>query len=434
MKYSNQKTTSRSPSRFSRRRFLQGAATTGFVAPYILRHHTAFAQGNEKPSNRIVMGCIGIGRQGGGHLGALVSRKDVQIVGLCDVDTKHLADAKERVEKAGGKGVFTTGDFRELAARGDIDAVMVGTPDHWHVLASLECVRSGKDVYVEKPLTLTIAEGRVLSDEVARYGRILQVGSQQRSSFQYRRACELVRNGRLGKIKTVRLGLPSGRAMNAIAAQPIPPELNYDMWLGQAPYEPYFEGRVHYFFRFIFDYSGGQTTNFGAHDLDIVQWGLNHDDSGPIEVEGKAEFPADGPYNTPMKVDLRAKYADGVEVIVGSGGSTVRFEGENGWIGVNRGGWQTEPANLKSSVIGPNEIHLYESRDHWGNFLDCVRTRQQPICTAEIGHRTATFCHLANIAMRLERKVQWNPKIEQVVGDDEAARLTARAMRAPWSL
>ncbi len=418
----------------SRRRFLQGAAASSVLWPTILRHHTAFAQGNEKPSNRIVMGCIGIGRQGGGHLGALVSRKDVQVVGLCDVDSKHLAEAKERVGKAGGPGVFSTGDFRELAARPDIDAVMVGTPDHWHVLASLACIRNGKDVYVEKPLTLTIAEGRILSDDVARYSRILQVGSQQRSSFQYRRACELVRNGRLGKIKTVRLGLPAGRAMNPIAPQPIPPELNYDMWLGQAPYEPYFADRVHYNFRWIFDYSGGQTTNFGAHDLDIVQWGLNHDDSGPVEVQGKGEFPVDGPYNTPLKVDVHAKYADGVEVFVGSGPSTVRFEGENGWIGVNRGGWQTEPANLKTSAIKPNEIHLYESRDHWDNFLDCVRTRQQPICTAEIGHRTATFCHLANIAMRLERKVQWNPQTEQIIGDDEAARLTARAMRAPWSL
>lgn len=421
--------------RSSRRRFLQGAAASGVLWPTILRHHTALAQGNEKPSNRVVMGCIGIGRQGGGHLGALSSRKDVQLVGLCDVDSKHLADARARVEKAyGTTGLYTTGDFRELAARPDIDAVMVGTPDHWHVLASLACVRNGKDVYVEKPLTLTIAEGRVLSDEVARYGRILQVGSQQRSSFQYRRTCELVRNGRLGKIKTVRLGLPSGRAMNPIAAQPVPPELNYDMWLGQAPYEPYFADRVHYNFRWILDYSGGQTTNFGAHDLDIVQWGLNHDDSGPVEVEGKGDFPADGPYNTPLKVNFRAKYADGVEVIVDSGPSTVRFEGENGWIGVNRSGWQTEPASLKSSALLPNEIHLYESRDHWGNFLECVRTRQQPICTAEIGHRTATFCHLANIAMRLERKVQWNPQTEQIVGDDEAARLTARAMRAPWTL
>ena len=424
-----------SKQRLSRRRFLQGTAASSVLWPTILRHHTAFAQGNQKPSNRIAIGCIGIGRQGGLHLNSLVTRQDVQVVGLCDVDSKHLAEAKERVEKAyEAKGVYTTGDFRELAARADIDAVMVATPDHWHVLASLACIRNGKDVYVEKPLSLTIAEGRVLSDETARYGRVLQVGSQQRSSSQFRRACELVRNGRIGKIKTVRVNLPLGRAMNPVAAQPVPPELDYDMWLGPAPYEPYFPERVHYHFRWILDYSGGQTTNFGAHDLDIVQWGLGRDDSGPVEVEGRGEFPEDGPYTTPVKVNFRAKYEDGVEVLVETGTSGVRFEGEGGWIFVNRQGWQTEPASLKTSAPGSEELRLYESRDHWGNFLDCVRTRQQPICPAEIGHRSATFCHLANIAMLLNRKVQWNPQTEQVIGDDEAARMTTRAMRAPWTL
>ena len=420
---------------FSRRRFLQGAAASSVLWPTILRHHTAFAQGNQKPSNRIAIGCIGIGRQGGLHLNSLVTRKDVQVVGLCDVDSKHLAAAKERVEKAyEAEGVYTTGDFRELASRPDIDAVMVATPDHWHVLASLACIRNGKDVYVEKPLSLTIAEGRILSDETGRYGRVLQVGSQQRSSSQFRRACELVRNGRIGKIKTVRVNLPLGRAMNPARPQPVPPELDYDMWLGPAPYEPYFPERVHYHFRWNLDYSGGQTTNFGAHDLDIVQWGLGRDNSGPVEVEGRGEFPEDGPYNTPVKVNFRARYDDGVEVLVETGTSGVRFEGESGWIFVNRQGWQTEPATLKTSPPGPDELRLYESRDHWGNFLDCVRTRQQPICPAEVGHRSATFCHLANIAMLLNRKVQWNPQSEQVIGDDEAARMTAKAMRAPWTL
>lgn len=424
-----------SQSRFSRRRFLRGVGAFAAGAPYILRYHTAFAQGDAKPSNRIAIACIGIGGQGGGLLGSLITRKDVQVVGVCDVDSKHRLAARARIEKAyNANGVYETGDFREIVARSDVDAVMIATPDHWHVLNALAAVRAGKDVYVEKPLTLTIAEGRVLSDEVRRYGRVLQVGSQQRSSSQFRRACELVRNGRIGKIKTVQVGLPSGRAMAPVPVQQVPPELDYNMWLGPAPFEPYFPERVHYNFRWILDYSGGQVTNFGAHDLDIVQWGLGRDDSGPVEVEGRGEFPADGPYTTPVRVKFQAMYEDGVQVLVETGTSGVRFEGEKGWVYVNRGGWQTEPENLKTSVLTPGEVHLYETRGHWENFLSCVRTRQQPICTAEIGHRTATFCHLANISMRLERKVRWNPQTEQIVGDPEAAHLSARALRAPWTL
>lgn len=421
----------------TRRQLLKSAAFLA-AGPYLLHSSRAQAQGTAAPSNRINIGCIGIGRQGGGHLGALLGRKDVQVVGLCDVDALHRKEARERVEKAyNTKNVYETGDFRELIARPDVDAVMVATPDHWHVLACLHAIRNGKDVYVEKPLTLTIAEGRVLADETRRYGRILQVGSQQRSSEKFRRACEIARNARIGAVKTVRVGLPIGREFPEKpfgGVKPVPPELDYDMWLGQAPYEPYFPERVHYHFRWNLDYSGGQVTNFGAHDLDITQWGLGMDDSGPVEVEGKGEFPVDSPYSTPVKVNFRGKYANGVEVFVETGPSGVRFEGTDGWVYVNRGVLQASDKNLLTAPLGPDDIHLYESRDHWSNFLDCVRTRQQPICTAEIGHRTATFCHLSNIAMRLARTVRWDPKKEQVIGDEEAARMTARAMRAPWTL
>ena len=426
----------------TRRQLLKGAAACAVAGPYLITSSRALAQGAAAPSNRINIGCIGIGKQGGGHLGGLIGRKDVQLVAVCDVDSKHRAEARERIEKgyadaikAGTfKGVKEYGDLRELLARPDVDAVMVATPDHWHVLASLLAIRSGKDVYVEKPLTLTIAEGRVLSDEVRRYGRILQVGSQQRSGEKFRRACEIARNRRIGEIKTVRVGLPLGRAMPPVTAKAVPPELDYEMWLGPAPYELYCPERVHYNFRWNLDYSGGQTTNFGAHDLDITQWGLGMDDSGPVEVEGKGEFPVDGPYNTPVKEKFQAKYANGVQVFVETGASGVRFEGTEGWVYVNRGVLQASNKSLLTAPLGPGDVRLYESRDHWGNFLDCVRTRQQPICTAEIGHRTATFCHLANIAMRLDRKVRWDPAREQVIGDDEAARLTDRARRAPWTV
>jgi len=393
----------------------------------------ASAQERPAPSKRIAMGCIGIRNMGGGHLSSLIGNPEVQVVALCDVDAKILADGKKKVE-AKYSGVATTNDFRELLARPDIDAVMIATPDHWHVPMSLAAARAGKDIYCEKPLTLTIAEGRELSDTVRRLGRVFQTGSQQRSTRNFRYACELVRNGRIGQLHTIEVGLPNGKATNVVGAEPVPPGFDYDMWLGPAPEAPFHSERCHYNFRFNLDYSGGQITNFGAHDLDIAQWAMNMDGSGPVEVEGIGVFPDDGIWNTAVSCRFEAKYANGVKLTCATGRSGVKFIGSEGWVYVNRGEIAAQPASLTTSFIGPDEVHLYESRSHWGNFFDCIKTRAEPVASAEIGHRTATFCHLANIALLLGRPIKWNPEREEFIDDAEANRMRSRAMRAPWHL
>ncbi|HEX2973807.1 MAG TPA: Gfo/Idh/MocA family oxidoreductase [Tepidisphaeraceae bacterium] len=428
----------------SRRGFIRGMAACGLSAPMIMTSRTLGAAGRGA-NDRINMGCIGIRNQGGGHLKALSGNKDVRVVAVCDVDAKIREAGKAVVEKsyasqmASGayKGCAAYNDFRELIARKDIDAVMIATPDHWHAIIAVEAMRAGKDVYCEKPLTLTIGEGRVISDVARRYGRIFQTGSQQRSSYRFRYACELVRNGRIGQVKRIEVGLPPNNAQNTgiHPPMPVPAELDYEMWLGPAPWEPYTEGRVHYFFRFILDYSGGQVTNFGAHDLDIAQWALGMDHSGPVEVDGsRGEFPTEGLYNAATKVDFECTYANGVKVSCKTSGSGVRFVGTEGWLYVNRGTLQASQPSLLTSVIGPSEVHLYNSRDHWDNFLECMRTRQQPICNAEVGHRSATVCHLGNIAMQLKRTVKWDPAKERFVNDVEADRMIDRAKRSPWQL
>jgi predicted dehydrogenase len=421
-----------SSSRVSRRRFLAGTGAA-LATPYLMR--SSRAQDKPAPSNRIAMGLIGFRNMGAGHLQTLIGNPEVQVVAVCDVDAKIRSDGKAKVDaKYGNKDCAAYNDFRELIARPDIDAVMIATPDHWHVPMSLAAVRAGKDVYCEKPLTLFIEEGRVLSDTVRQYGRVFQTGSQQRSTRNFRFAAELVRNGRIGQLQSIEVGIPKGRAGEIVREQPVPAGFDYDMWLGPAPEAPFHEARCHYNFRWILDYSGGQVTNFGAHDLDIAQWALDMDNSGPVEVEGTGDFPDDGLYNTAVTCHFEAKYANGVKLTCQTGNSGIKFIGTEGWIYVNRGELRAEPSSLLSTVWGPNDIRLYESRSHWGNFLDCVRTRRDPVANVEIGHRTATFCHLANIAMLLGRRVQWNPEREEFVNDAEANRLKTRALRAPWHL
>ena len=432
---------------------MKGIAALGLASPMLVhgsasganRRTSAGANRRTSANDRIRMGCIGIKNQGGGHLKSLSGNGDIQVVAVCDVDAKIRVAGKDVVERSYAdamqsgsyKGCGAYNDYRELLARPDIDAVMIATPDHWHAVIAVAAMKAGKDVYCEKPLTLTIAEGRVIAETAARYGRVFQTGSQQRSDSRFRTACELVRNGRIGNLQTIRVGLPANNAKNTgiHPPMPVPPELDYNMWLGPAPYAPYTEGRVHYFFRFIFDYSGGQVTNFGAHDLDIAQWGMGMDNSGPVEIDGsRAEFPSEGLYDVATKVDFECTYANGVKLYCKTGGSGVRFEGSEGWVYVTRRTLQASPVSILSSVLGPNETRLYNSRSHWGNFFECMRTRQPTICTAEVGHRSASVCHLGNIAMRLGRTVKWNPTRERFVNDEEADRLIARAMRSPWSV
>jgi predicted dehydrogenase len=424
----------------SRRQFLKKAAgvTAGAVAfPYIVPSSALGRAGGMAPSNRIVMGVIGTGLQGTSNIRGFLGIDEVQVVAVCDVDKAYRDQAKQIADQAyGNNDCAAYNDFREITRRGDIDAVVISTPDHWHVLPAIDAAEHGQDLYVEKPLTLTIKEGRVLSDVVRRYGRVLQTGSQQRSDRNFRFVCELVRNGRLGRLQTVRVSIPGNNRTTGPTwtPQPVPEGFDYDFWLGPAPWQPYHEQRCHYQFRFILDYSGGQVTNWGAHYLDIAQWGLGMDDSGPVEITGHGEFPTSGLFTTATKVDFRCTYADGVELTCMTGGQGVRFEGTDGWVFVNREIIEAGPASLVQERIGPDEIHLYESRDHKQNFLDCIRTRRKPVAAVEIGHRSATLCHLGNIAMLRDCTLKWDPEREEFTGDDAANRMRNRAMRLPWTL
>jgi predicted dehydrogenase len=440
----------------TRRDFLRSSAVAGaaFISPFFV---PSSVFGANAPSNRIAIGCIGVGGMGMNDLKALISKPQTQVLAVCDVEAgskdyggyykgrdlgrepaKRYTE-KYYAEKAPSgtyKGCAAYIDFRELLARGDIDAVTVVTPDQWHVPMSVAAARAGKDIYCEKPLTLTIKGGRVLADTVKRYGRILQTGSMQRSAQEFRFACELVRNGRIGKLHTIEVGIPGNNVKNPLnwKPEPIPDGLDYDMWLGPAPDAPYTKMRCHYTFRFILDYSGGQMTNWGAHYLDIAQWGNNTDDTGPVEIDGKGEFPSEGLFNTATKADITYTYANGVKLHLKTGGGHTRFIGTDGWIMVSRGKIKAGPESILKSKIRPNEIHLYKSGNHIQNFLDCIKTRKDPICTAEIGHRSASLCHLGNISMLLGRKIKWDPKKEQFKNDPEADSMVSRNMRVPWRL
>jgi len=385
----------------------------------------------------IALGFIGVANMGTLNIKEFFKQSDARVVAVCDVDEGHLAKAKALVDEHNGdEACLTFHDFRELNACPAVDAVVITTPDHWHALMAIDAMEQGKDVYCEKPLTLTIAEGRAICDAVARTGRILQTGSQQRSMPEFRRACELVRNGALGDLQVVETEIPPNNKFcePTWEPMPVPPGFDYDFWLGPAPAAAYHEQRCHYQFRFVRDYSGGQVTNFGAHHLDIAQWALGMDDSGPVQVRGKGEFPASGLFTTATKVDFTLTYANGVEVRCITGDSKVTFVGTKGKIMVGRGKLEAEPAALLDTEVPADGVHLYESNDHHGNFLACIRNRQQPVCPAEVGHRSATCCHLANIALLLGRELRWDPATERFLGDDEANAMLSRPYRAPWVL
>ncbi|HUU92812.1 MAG TPA: Gfo/Idh/MocA family oxidoreductase [Phycisphaerae bacterium] len=429
--------------RLTRRGFLRAAAAA-VAAPSVV---PCSVLGADAPSNQITMGCIGVGRQGSGNMQGFLDR--VRVVAVCDVDAGRAQAAKQTVERRYAerlgngvyKGCLAYGDFRDLLARRDIDTCLICTPDHWHTLPAVAAAQAGKDMYIEKPLTLTVPEGRVLSDAVRRYGRVLQVGSQQRSDTRFRTACELVRNGRIGKLHTVTVILATDPGCGPEPTMPVPDGLDYDFWLGPAPLAAYTEKRVHPQRGYgrpgwlrITDYSGGMMTGWGAHHNDIAHWGMGTEYTGPVEIEGTAEYPKDGLWDVHGKFHVEARYASGVRLVMHDGSDGVRFEGSDGWVFVKRGRLETEPKSILSETVGPEETRLYRSNDHKGNFLDCVRTRAEPVANVEIGHRSATVCHLANIAMRLRRKLAWDPDRESFVDDAEADRIMVRTMRSPWTL
>ncbi len=429
--------------RISRRDFIRktGAASLGAAAfPYIIPSRALGADGAVAPSNRIVMGAIGTGGQGTGNMRAFLGNNDVQMVAVCDVDRGHRDQAKKIVDQKYGNGDCSSySDFRELLARKDIDAICNGTPDFWHGLISIAAAKAGKDMYCEKPLVNTIAEGRAVCDAVKRYGRVLQTGSHERSRPNARYACELVRNGRIGKLHTIHVNLPwDNRDLSALpVAMPVPDGFDYDMWLGPTPWYPYTEKRCHFWFRYILEYSGGEVTDRGAHVIDIGQLGNNTDNTGPIEVEGKGDFLRAGLFDVAVKYHFEFLYANGVRMICTTNEPRgLKFEGTDGWVFVHIHGGDLEassPALLKE-VIGPNEVNLGRSSSHHLNFLNAVKTRGKTFAHEEIGHRTATLCHLANIAMLTGRKLKWDPVAERITNDEEAQRMTYRPMRGEWRL
>ena len=452
----------------SRRQFIAGAGK-GLAASSVIAGFPAIVPasvfGATAPGNRINVGAIGTGRISRVHdLPGIWRHDTAQIVAVCDLDGKRLQEAKalvnEQYAKRTGKpydGVTTYSDYRELLANKDIDAVVISTPDHWHTLIAIDAVQAGKDVYLQKPASLTIAEGRVLSNAVHRSGRIFQIGSQQRSSPQFRYAAELVRNGRIGKLQTVEVGLPGDPAGDEEPIMPVPKHFNYDMWLGSTPVVPYTEKRVHPQAGYdrpgwlrCEQFGAGMITGWGAHHIDSAHWAMDTEYTGPIEVSGSAEFPTKGLWDVHGPFRTEAVYADGVRMIVtGEFPNGIKFIGSEGWIFVSRGNESvtaSDPgARLKdpralaasdpkiiTSVIGPDEIHLYESTNHHRNWLECVRSRRQPIAPVEVAHRSCSACLIHHIAMKLKRKLHWDPAGERFRNDDEANVMLSRPQRPPY--
>lgn len=425
----------------SRRNFVRSSAQVVgglLAAPWIVPAKVLGRDGGVTPSETIQVGFIGTGSHGiHWNLRAYLEQPDARVIAVCDVDRRHMAEAKQMIDqKYGNTDCTMTQDFREILARPDIDAVMISTPDHWHVLMSVMAIKAGKDVQCEKP-TLTIDEGKILVKTVRQYGKIFQTSTEDRSLDMYHRMAELVRNGRIGKLERIEVILPQqpGRSGDP-TPQPVPLELDWNLWLGPAPEAPYTPDGVEFNFRWIWDYSGGIICDWGAHLFDTAQWGNDTERTGPVEVEGTGTFWEGGLYNTVKDYDVTYRYANGVVMTCVPGEPSIKFIGSDGWVGNRgwRGRLEASSAEILNSPIGPHEIHLYtnpagEHRD----FLDCVRSRKDPYFPVDIGHRVSTVCHLANIAIKLGRKLRWDPEQECFPGDDQANRMLARPLRSPWS-
>lgn len=421
----------------TRRQFLKRAAAIGSVvaAPYVITTNALGADDGIPAGERITIGFIGLGGHGiGRNLKMYLGQADAVPVAICDVDRRQIEAAMKVVRGKFGPNFTcqTTADWREVIARDDVDAVMISTPDHWHVPMSLAAIRAGKDVQCEKP-TLTIAEGRELADTVKRYGAVFQTSTEDRSVEIYHRMAELVRNGRIGKLQKVYVTLPAAPSSPGDATpKPIPHGLDWEMWLGPAPRKPYREGLHKFSWRYHSDYAGGILPDWGAHQLDTVQLAADTERTGPISVEGTGKRHANGLYDTFYEYSLTYHYANGVELHVDSGGTGLRFEGSHGWVGNDswRSPLKASSDEILNSVIGPNELSLYTclAGEH-RNFLDCVKSRRDPYFPAEVGHRCFTVSHLGVIALELGRKLRWNPDREEFIDDATANRMRSRASR-----
>jgi predicted dehydrogenase len=451
--------------KISRRSFVKtaagAAAAVGF--PTIV---PASVLGQMAPSKRINVGAIGVGRISRVHdLPGIWQYDDARIMAVCDLDANRVEEGKALINdvyaKKAGKpydGVTGYHNYHELLANKDIDAVVISTPDHQHAITACAAVKAGKDVYLQKPASLTIAEGRYLSNTVQASGRILEIGSQQRSTVQFRYAAELVRNGRIGELQHVEIGLPGDPSGHDAPPMPVPKNLNYDAWLGSTPEVYYTEMRVHPQSGFdrpgwlrCEQFGAGMITGWGAHHVDSAHWGMNTEYTGPVEIWGTAEFPTHGLWNVHGKFLTHAIYANGVTMdISGDFPNGIKFYGAKGWIFVSRGNepvTASDPAaklkdatalaasdeRIIQSEIGPDEIHLYVSKEQHRNWLDCIRSRQQPISPVEMGHRACSTCLLHHIAMKAKRRLHWDPQKERFMGDAAANALLSRLQRAPYT-
>jgi predicted dehydrogenase len=447
----------------SRRSFLKKTSLLAF--PAIIPASARGADGTVAPSNRITMASIGTGWQGTGNMNNFMGVQGVQMLAACDLDKKHLASATDLINKRNGNSdAKGYADFREVLARKDIDAVMIATPDHWHALVAIEAAKQGKDIFGEKPLARTIREQQAIVKAVTDAKRVWQTGSWQRSNDNFRVGAEIVRNGLIGKLKEVQVGLPSGHADFANTkgknqVTPPPADLDWEMWIGPSQMQDYIEGRVHKNWRWNYNTGGGQLLDWIGHHCDIAHWGMDCDDGGgPVEIEGKGEFPpSDAMWNTATKYRAEATYHNGVKMIIAGGHDDIRggtrWIGENGWVQVDRGHFDCSNPDWKKVIQQRNKDKIVEKivhkelpdelrkvqlmkspTGHFGNFIDCVRSRARTLTPVATAHRSAIPGHLALISMMTGRKIKWDPAKEEITGDEEAAKLMGREYRGPWKL
>jgi predicted dehydrogenase len=428
----------------TRRDFLKRSAAIAagaLILPQLIPSTALGMGGKLPPSDRIVVGAIGTGQRGMANLRDFLGRLNVvQFVSVCDVDINHAVRAKEMIDKANkNSDCRVYGDHREFLEKEKLDAVAITIPDHWHGLVYIAATDKKMDVYAEKPLARTIHDSKAIVNAVKRNNIVWQTGSWQRSRPIFHHAAELVINGRIGKISRIEVGLPDGgQGIGTPPPMEVPAGLNWEMWLGPAPKVP-FRGVCHWHWRWILDYSGGQLTDWAGHHIDIAQWGIGMERSGPVEISGEAVYPRDGIYNTPVEYDFLCKYANGIEMRVANssrlphGGGAIWY-GEKGWISVDRGRLDASDPQILKEVIGENEIHLYKSEDHVGNFLECIRSRKETIAPAEIAHRSISVGLLGEIAMTTGSKIHWDPAKQEIIGNPTASRLITRPYRKPWNL
>ena len=424
----------------SRRGFLK--STLGLSAPLIIPSSVLGRGEATAPNDRIQLGCIGVGGMGSGNLNSFLSDKRVEVLAICDVDDRHRTAGLKAAKLGDDAG---TRDFRELIARKDLDAFMVATPDHWHAIITGAAIQAGKDVYCEKPLAASVVEGRYVCRLAKQHKRVIQCGTWRRSGIHTRMACEWVRNGYIGKLKRIEVGVPAAFEIRGAkytgleGSEAVPDHFDYEMWLGPAPEAEYSPGRCHFNFRWVNDYAPGYITDWGAHFLDVAQWGNGTDDTAPVSAKASEVVRRSaGYYDAPEGFRIDYTYANGVEMTMVSTADAAKwgtkFVGEEGWVFTENDKLITEPATLRRTKLKAEDTRLYESNNHHENFIDSVYSRKETAAPAEAAHRAATCCHLGTIAAQTGKEIRFDPKTEQITNSEAGAKLLKRPMRGPWKL